>query len=207
MECIMCGQDCATEQRENRTVDVGGYSVTLPDVYFHCSACDEKYHTGIQSKNFDKALIEARRRREGLLSGADIRRIRQSVGLSQAQLESALGIGAKTVIRWENNVGIQSKTVDDVLRLIEFDSENLRFLVHIRQAVNARSFETRLSPEDHIAKGELQRAIANGLERANLQYGQDLSAACETIFNAIVEYRQLKIQRLSDDKRLEVVCH
>jgi HTH-type transcriptional regulator/antitoxin MqsA len=200
-ECVLCGEDKVHECTGKRTVNVGSYSLELDDTFMHCEACGENYHSAVQSKVFDELVIESRRRHEGLLSGADIRRIRNSLALSQAQLEDAMGIGPKTLVRWEKNLGVQSKAIDDVFRLIELDPDNLRFLVRIRQAAKASIIESKLGPEDHIKQGELTAAILDGLERANVSTDVDVLEVSGAIFAAIKDHKFQKMERLAEETR------
>jgi len=159
-------------------------------------------HTGEQAKELDAAVIEARRRHEGLLAGADIRRIRLSVGLSQADFEEALGIGPKTLVRWETNIGVQSKAIDDVLRLVELDPDNLRLLVRIRSVTRAELLEKKLLPQDRINAGELETAILDGVERASDVLGSELTARiADAVLSALRTYKFDKIAKLVLEKQ------
>ena len=207
--CASCESSDVREVVGDRTIKVGAYSVTIPAArHMVCNSCDEAYQTGEQAKELDAAVIEARRRHEGLLSGGDIRRIRLSVSLSQADLENALGIGPKTLVRWENNTSIQSKSIDDVLRLIELDPDNLRLLVRIRSAARTELIDDKLVPQDRIKAGELETAIRDGLERASdtpgsPMLGSDLMRSItDAVLIAIRAYKHEKIERLALEKRI-----
>ena len=113
-------------------------------------------------------------------------------------LENALA-SVRRLCALGNNAGVQSKTVDDVFRLIEFDPDNLRLLIRIRQASRANEIESKMAPEDYIARGELQAAIGDGLERANLVLSQAVSDA---IFNAISDHKALRMKRLINESRV-----
>lgn len=207
--CASCESSDVQEVVGDRTINVGAYSVTVPAArHMVCNNCGEAYQTGEQAKELDAAVIEARRRHEGLLSGSDIRKIRLSVSLSQAELENALGIGPKTLVRWENNTSIQSKSIDDVLRLIELDPDNLRLLVRIRSAARVEIINDKLVPQDNIKKGELETAILDGLERASDTFGADMlgnelmRSITDAVLTAIRAYKHEKIERLALEKRI-----
>lgn len=202
--CAICGAAEVREVVADRTINVGSYTVNIPAaVHTECLSCGESYQTGTQAKGLDAAVIEARRRHEGLLSGGDIRRIRLSVSLSQSDLEDALGIGPKTLVRWENNIGVQSKSIDDVLRLIELDPDNLRLLVRIRSAARTEMFENKLFPQDRIKTGELETAILDGLERASATLGDELTRSItNAVLAAIRAYKHEKIEKLVFEKRI-----
>lgn len=207
--CVSCESSKVREVVGDRTINVGAYSVTIPAArHMVCNNCGESFQTGEQAKELDAAVIEARRRHEGLLSGSDIRSIRLSVSLSQADLENALGIGPKTLVRWENNTSIQSKSIDDVLRLIEFDPDNLRLLVRIRSAARTEMIDDKLFPQDRIKAGELETAILDGLERASDTLGSEMlgNELMRSITNAVLiairAYKHEKIERLALEKRI-----
>ena len=200
-ECAIRGSEKVQSRSGARTVKVGSYSLELQDEFMLCETCGETYHSLTQSKAFDERVVEGRRSHEGLLSGSDIRRIRNNLGLSQAQLEEAIGIGPKTLVRWENNLGVQSKSIDDVLRLIELDPDNLRFLARIRHAARATLIESKFGPEDLIRQGELTAAILDGLERANIQSDFNILEVSEAIFIAIKEHKSQKMNRLAEESR------
>ena len=55
----------------------------------------------------------------GLLAGADIRALRERLGVSQDQLSDVLGCGKKSLSRWENGREYPSQLVNTLLRLLE----------------------------------------------------------------------------------------
>jgi len=54
----------------------------------------------------------------GLLTPDEIRDLRRSLGVAQAALERLLGVGPKTVVRWEKGTVFQSATADRLMRLL-----------------------------------------------------------------------------------------
>ena len=198
--CVLCSSSNVVEVEQERTINVGSYSVTISGArHMNCAACGESYQTGLQAKTLDAAVIEARRLHEGLLAAADIRRIRLSVGLSQAECEDALGIGPKTMVRWENSTGLQSKAIDDVLRLIELDSDNLRLLVRIRSAARTEMFERKLAAAQYSSMaGELETAIIEGVGRASVALDSTLTARITgAVLEALRTYKHEKIEKLT----------
>jgi HTH-type transcriptional regulator / antitoxin MqsA len=198
--CISCASPLIREVVENRTVDIGRYAVPISaDRFFRCDACGEEFQTGEQAREFDEKVVGARRAREGLLPGADIRQVRLALGLSQADFENALGIGPKTVVRWENDVTIQSKAIDDVIRLVAFDPDNLRYLVHVRNAAKAELIDRKVAPKAAAAVDEpLRTAIHDGIERSNINT-VDTERMVDAIFGAIKDYKERKLSRVAQE--------
>lgn len=65
----------------------------------------------------------------GLLVGADIRALRERLGISQDRFSELLGCGKKSLSRWENGREYPSQLVNTLLRLLEdkkVTSEDLR---------------------------------------------------------------------------------
>lgn len=92
--------------------------VTVPDFpHLRCESCGEELFTLEQSEQLQRAAADAVRTTQGLLSGVEIKGWRTAAGITQEELESALGVGAKTVTRWERGLVFQSATADRLMRL------------------------------------------------------------------------------------------
>ena len=55
----------------------------------------------------------------GLLTGSDIRTLRERLKLSQGELSELLGCGDKSLSRWENGHGYPSQLVNTILRALD----------------------------------------------------------------------------------------
>lgn len=92
--------------------------VTVPHVsHVRCEVCGEELLTVEQAECLQRAAAEIVRERQGLLTGEIIRSWRGASGLTQEALEDVLGVGAKTVTRWERGLVFQSATADRLMRL------------------------------------------------------------------------------------------
>lgn len=111
MLCPACSSEEATVVYGEATMD----GLTFPDEYYRCGSCGEEFHTYEQSMATSRAHTAAVRHSLGLLSPEDIKRIRHSFGLSQEQFELALGVGKKTVIRWEKGTVPPSSSANGLL--------------------------------------------------------------------------------------------
>lgn len=100
-----------------------------------CSNCHLKSMTTEQIRanqklvaNAKKAIIERIRGEESLLSGDDIRRIREKLGLTQIGAAEIFGGGPTAFSKYERNEVVQSRTIDRFLRLAEMCPEIVRTL-------------------------------------------------------------------------------
>jgi HTH-type transcriptional regulator/antitoxin MqsA len=68
---------------------------------------------------------------EGLLSAKKIKALRERLGLSQSAFEQLLGVGPKTVVRWEKGTVFQNNATDSLLRVVDRFPEVVRFLADL----------------------------------------------------------------------------
>ena len=89
------------------------------DRFTRCGRCGEEFYTREQSLASSRAAATVLREHDGLLSPDRIRAIRESYDLTQAEFEKALGLGPKTVVRWESGTVRQGATANSLLLAIE----------------------------------------------------------------------------------------
>jgi putative zinc finger/helix-turn-helix YgiT family protein len=126
---------------DTRNVPIGQTRVAVAEEYYRCDNCGEERQTLEQIDNARREAAVSLRIRDNLLAPGEIRRIREErLRLTQAQLESALGLGAKTVVRWENGRVLQPKSTDNLLRLLDRDPSALEFLAALNGATLPADF-------------------------------------------------------------------
>jgi HTH-type transcriptional regulator/antitoxin MqsA len=101
MKCPACGQAEMAAKTKDETLSYGGQSLTLHSMRGDfCTACDE----GVWDEESYRRYIEAQsalvRAARGDIGG-DIRRIRKSLKLTQAELSAVVGIGKVAFSRYE----------------------------------------------------------------------------------------------------------
>ncbi|MEQ8786448.1 MAG: helix-turn-helix domain-containing protein [Pirellulaceae bacterium] len=100
-----------------------------------CRACGEKVFT----EKVDTQINEALRAHLHLLTPVQIRDGIKRVGLSQKTLAARLGIAEATLSRWVNETQIQSRAMDNLLRLF-FE------IPQVRQALGGDSQTNSVEP-------------------------------------------------------------
>lgn len=78
-----------------------GATVAYIDEFMRCDYCEREFYTPEQSMAKSRAITSALRQAQGFLSNDEIRAVRNRYRLSLADFERALGVGQKTVGRWE----------------------------------------------------------------------------------------------------------
>ena len=120
-----------TPVSEEREVRVGRRSARVMDEFSRCADCGEAFYAPGQMDATLRRATEAIRQEEGLLSSEAIREIRRELGLTQQAFEKLLGVGPKTVVRWEKGTVFQSRSTDSLLRVIDANPESARFLARL----------------------------------------------------------------------------
>ena len=116
--CPSCGA-MMRERRGRLSLPVNGEEIVVPSAaHLGCPRCDEIVLRSLQTKRLHEDAIGIYRKRNGLLSGDEIRAVRGRFGLTQADLSRLLRLGANTVSRWESGRNVQTAAMDILLRLI-----------------------------------------------------------------------------------------
>ena len=114
--------ECGTVMRPS-TAELGftinGEKVSVPDVsHLACPSCGEVVLRYEESKAMQARAAELYRSSHSLLSAAEIRALRRSRNLTQAQLAALLQLGLNTVSRWESGRNVQSGAMDILLKVL-----------------------------------------------------------------------------------------
>ncbi len=127
IRCPACGStdESVVITAPRQVVGEDGRALEFLDLFTRCGRCGEEFYTREQSLASSRAAASALRAHEGLLSPDEIRAIRERLGWTQAQLEQALGVGPKTVVRWERGTVRQSRAADRLLRVLAAHPEHV----------------------------------------------------------------------------------
>jgi putative zinc finger/helix-turn-helix YgiT family protein len=129
--CIECAD---RSELITRLVDIRGerngeeFIVTVPG--YACPTCGFSTVDSTQSGQFTQALSDAYRSKHGLLTSAELKKLRQAREESQSDFATYLGVGLASVKRWECGQ-VQDKAMDELIRLKtdpEAASRNARYL-------------------------------------------------------------------------------
>lgn len=122
MHCGFCGKDelqsiTETEhfQYRGNPLEVAGYTYSV------CAACGEEIVTPDQMKLNQRLVADAKRRADGFLASAEIRQLRDQLGLSQADAGKVFGGGPNAFYKYENGEVMQSQAVDRLMVLARDD--------------------------------------------------------------------------------------
>ena len=127
--CPDCGKSEleTIRQKHNFTYGVGTTAEKITAVlpFRHCPGCGLRFldHEG------EEAMHEAFCRHLGVMTPSEIKKLRQSYGLSRKEFAQLTRFGEAPIARWERGALIQNAANDQLLRLLSFP-ENLARLRH-----------------------------------------------------------------------------
>ena len=154
-KCYLCGTQ-AQLVREPRETSMGTRRVVIADEFFRCPECGETFYAGGMADETSRRAAAAIRREDGLLEPDALRAIRAQYGLSQAGLETLIGAGEKTVVRWERGTVAQNATADTLLRVLRDNPKVVKKLAAERGvdvAVPIKSATRDSPPRKKSARG------------------------------------------------------
>lgn len=123
-------------------IRIGTRSVSVPVDHQVCTDCGEAYFTPEAADAAQRQAASAVRREEGLLQPEEIRRLRTRLKLSQTQFEILLGVGPKTVVRWERGYVFQNAATDTLLRILTNVPDAVSFLTKLKAPQLSQSRRT-----------------------------------------------------------------
>jgi putative zinc finger/helix-turn-helix YgiT family protein len=195
-----CDEHLQLIEREGR-YPIHGVSVPVREELYRCGVCGEEQFSFEQMQAVEREAARVYREQEGYLQPEEIRALRERWGLTQAQLEEALGLGKKTVVRWEAGRVLQQRAMDNLLRVMERFPQVLAFL-----AVN---HDVRVSEAiGHIGEsGEealrLPRSLRQRLSEAAASEGTDVNTLAVSILSQGVERRSLSREMERINQKLD----
>lgn len=126
--CEHCRESRETEVIQiAEEISVKGFPINIDATVRVCSDCKSRIgDNSLDDANLDKAFREYRNAK-GLLMPEQIKAIRESYRLSQVAFAKILGLGDKTIARYENG-SLQEEAQNNLILLMQ-DPNNFRILL------------------------------------------------------------------------------
>lgn len=118
-ECPVCGSKKIFVRKGQRqfplTIDGKVKNIVVKGLTWEeCADCHETFFDDSATRIIETAQFQEM----SLLKPSELKEIRESVGLSQTSMARLLGVGEKSYLRWETGLSIQSKAIDNLIRLM-----------------------------------------------------------------------------------------
>ena len=113
---------CRTIMKEKSgrlSLPINGEEIMVPDQsHLGCPKCGEVILRLDEVRHLREAAMDTYRKKYGLLSGDEIRSVRERFNLTQADFARLLHLGSNTISRWEAGRNVQTSAMNMLLRLI-----------------------------------------------------------------------------------------
>ena len=115
--CRICGEGHLHSLVRKNSVEYKGTQAEIDLVYSVCDTCGSEQATGDHLRANKRALIRFKKTVDGLLTGEEVRTIREMLKLSQADAAKVFGGGPVAFSKYENDDVAQSEAMDKMIRL------------------------------------------------------------------------------------------
>ena len=167
---------CCMEEHEVKTVLVmeqatfKNSTVDYEATYLFCDLADELYMDEQQMQDNDIRLKDAYRKKEGLLTSAQIGKIRAKYGISQSDLCLLLGWGGKTITRYESHQ-VQDRAHDTILKKINQDPEwFLSLLCGAKANLSTESYQKYLTTATSLYEEDQDSYLRKAIEASYAKF-------------------------------------
>lgn len=124
--CYTCNRDTETVfTKIEKTFRIKQCTLPLSVTHTECSVCHHDVFVETVEAENERLAFDAYRKKMGLLSPEAIKAIRERYGLPQTTFAKVLGLGEKTITRYENG-SLQDVAYDNLLRLIQIPGNFLK---------------------------------------------------------------------------------
>lgn len=126
--CPICGEGHLEARLDKNPVEYKGKTATLDMHYSVCSACGSEQSSAAQSRLNKRAMQAFKKSVDGLLTGAEIRELRERWGIKQSEAAEIFGGGPVAFSKYESDDVAQSEAMDKLLRVAAAVPEALAYL-------------------------------------------------------------------------------
>ncbi len=115
--CPVCATGNLVEHNELDAINYKNQSLSVEIEYSVCTKCEEEMILPDQIKRNDCRIRDAWRKADGMLTGIEIKALREQLHLTQKEAASLFGGGTNAFSKYERGEVIQSESMDKLMRL------------------------------------------------------------------------------------------
>ncbi|MGI2137921.1 type II toxin-antitoxin system MqsA family antitoxin [Shewanella baltica] len=139
--CVICEEGTLIAKVESTSADYKGHTTTLALHISECDCCGSETSTAEQLRTNKRLMAEFKKQVDGLLTGKQVKEIRTSLGLTQADAAKIFGGGPVAFSKYEADDVTQSDAMDKLLRLVKDIPDVYAYLTH-----NAQNHDSIVRP-------------------------------------------------------------
>lgn len=117
--CPVCGEGQLHDRVVQEVSEYKGHTGHTPLYFSECDACGSEQANAAQVRANKRAMIAFKKQVDGLLTGAEVRALRERLGITQVEAAQVFGGGPVAFSKYESDDVAQSEAMDKLLRLAE----------------------------------------------------------------------------------------
>lgn len=117
--CPLCEEGQLHEHTEETVVEYHGQKTSLNSYFAVCDTCGAEQASADQIRRNKRAMMAFKKSVDGLLTGIEVRALRERLGINQIQAARMFGGGPVAFSKYESDDVAQSEAMDKLLRLAE----------------------------------------------------------------------------------------
>lgn len=117
--CPICGEGSLTAQVEMITAEHRGVSREIESHYSVCNCCGSEQAGPAELRANKRVMVVFKKQVDGLLTGAQVRALRERLGVNQSDSAKIFGGGPVAFSKYESDDVSQSEAMDKLLRLAD----------------------------------------------------------------------------------------
>ncbi|PVZ90094.1 type II toxin-antitoxin system MqsA family antitoxin [Serratia sp. S1B] len=162
--CPICGEPDLSLITSKEFQEYKGKRQAIDFHYAQCSCCGSETNTETQLRLNKRAMIAFQKSVDGLLSGPEIKEIRENLGLTIKQAGEIIGGGPVAFSKYENDDLLHSIPMDSALRLIQLNPYSI---CHLAEARGVKLVNSRFSRKASSHIVELDNSLQYKTEPVN----------------------------------------
>ncbi|MGD9859938.1 MAG: type II TA system antitoxin MqsA family protein [Marinobacterium sp.] len=117
--CPICGEGSLTPQVEMVPVEYRGVSRQIVSHISICDCCGSEQAGSAELRANKRAMVAFKKEVDGLLTGSQVRALRERLGISQSEAAKIFGGGPVAFSKYESDDVSQSEAMDKLLRITD----------------------------------------------------------------------------------------
>jgi HTH-type transcriptional regulator/antitoxin MqsA len=134
--CPICGEGHITPRLESTVTEYRNQQGAVPVRFSECDACGSEIAGDEESRANKRAVLAFRKSVDGLLTGAEIRALREKLGITQDQAARLFGGGPKAFSKYESDDVAHSESMNTLLCLVRKSEDAFWNLVAMKGMSN-----------------------------------------------------------------------
>lgn len=115
--CPICGEGHLHPEYTTQSIEYKGQTGSVPVCYSVCDVCEVEQAGASELRANKRAVLAFKKQIDGLLTGAEVKALREQLGLNQTQAAQVFGGGPVAFSKYENDDVMQSEAMDKLLRV------------------------------------------------------------------------------------------